>query len=99
MKNKLVAGLLGLVIGIILIIMGLTRNGAPTCDNQEMHPGDLCIVNGKAVSYEAREADAQRTGKIQLGFGGVLILAGGVSLALALRDRRRAAAVPPPTPL
>ncbi|TMM38514.1 MAG: hypothetical protein E6F99_09375 [Actinobacteria bacterium] len=98
MKNKLVASVIVLVIGVALLVSGgVFHNGTPKCDNRTMHPGDLCIVGGTAFGYEARRADDLRTGRIQLILGGVIVLLGGVGLFLGVRDRRRAATVPPPT--
>jgi hypothetical protein len=95
-NNKLLGGIGLLIVGIALIVTSLFHHGEPTCNNQAMSPGDLCIVGGKAISYEARKADNHGTAQTQLylGIGGIVV--GGVLLGLNLRDRRRAATLPPP---
>ncbi|OLE29315.1 MAG: hypothetical protein AUG44_04710 [Actinobacteria bacterium 13_1_20CM_3_71_11] len=94
-NNKVVGGAALLILGIALIVTSLFHHGEPVCDNQTMHPGDVCIVGGKAIGYESRKADNAQTGWLQLGLGGGALVVGGVLIGLYLRDRRRAAALPP----
>jgi hypothetical protein len=95
-NNKLIGGLALLLVGIALIIISLFHHSEPTCNNQVMKPDDLCIVGGKAVSYEARKAETGGTNSLQLylGIGGV-VLGGGLLVLYVVRDLRRATPVPP----
>ncbi len=101
--KKIVYAVLGLVFGGGLIVLGVvTQNGPVTCGGQVMERGDSCVSVGRdsgTRDYDAQKAKNQREGWIEVGLGVLLIAAGGVSLALLVRDRRRAAAVAPPTPV
>jgi hypothetical protein len=95
--TKIVAGLLGLVVGGWLLITGILGLGVEvTCGKQVMVPGQVCVVGSAAKSYAERKSDLQRPAWYRLGGGGLLVLAGGVVIGFTLRNRRRAAAVSPP---
>ena len=92
---KLIGGLALLLTGVGLVIASLLQQGEPTCDNQVMKPDDLCIVGGKAVTYEQRKAEVGGPDKTRLYIGVGVILLSGVPLLLSVRDRRRAVPVSP----
>jgi hypothetical protein len=101
--KKIIYAVLGLVVGVGLIVFGITTQSGPVkCGGQVMERGDSCVSFGRdsgTRDYDAQRAKNQREGWLELGVGVLFLIGGGIVLALRVRDRRRAAAMAPPTPL
>jgi hypothetical protein len=88
---RLVVGLVLLVAGIALISVGYFVRAEPTCGQQVMKPGDVCVVGGKVVTYRDRKNATGVTNVVEMGAGVAAVLLGGVLVAAS---RRRTASAP-----
>jgi hypothetical protein len=87
---RLVVGLVLLVAGIALVSVGFFVRPEPTCGKQVMKPGDVCILSGKAISYQDRKDATGVTNIVEMGGGVVGVVLGGVLVAMSRRRQRTA---------
>jgi hypothetical protein len=87
---RLVVGLVLLVAGIALVSVGFFVRPEPTCGQQVMKPGDVCVQGGKLVSYQDRKNAIGVTNIVELGGGVAGVVLGGVLVAVSRRRQRTA---------
>ncbi len=101
--RRILYAVLGLLAGGVLIVLSaVTASGPVRCGGEVMERGDSCVSVGRdsgTRDYDEQKARNRREAWLELGLGALLVLGGGGLLALRVRDRRRAAAMAPPTPL